>query len=108
MREIGSAVRPAGLSDVPALVEVLRLPEPSAHQILRPEPSAQIHTVVLGEARGRGVGSALLDAANRWAVEHGLSYLSADIHHRNASAVRFYRRHGYAPSGTSWVRRPAG
>ncbi|MER7587071.1 GNAT family N-acetyltransferase [Micromonospora sp. NPDC127501] len=93
---------------VVGMVEVLRQPEPPAHQILRPEPSAQIHTVVLGEARGSGVGSALLVAANRWAAEHGLSYLSAGIHHRNASAVRFYRRHGYAPSGTSWVRRSAG
>ncbi|MFI6238080.1 GNAT family N-acetyltransferase [Micromonospora sp. NPDC050784] len=93
---------------VVGMVEVLRLPEPPAHQILRPEPSAQIHTVVLDEARGRGVGSALLDAADRWAAEHGLSYLSAGIHHHNAGAVRFYRRHGYAPSGTSWVRRPAG
>lgn len=93
---------------VVGMVEVLRLPEPPAHQILRPEPSAQIHTVVLDEARGRGVGSALLDAAGRWAVEHGLSYLSAGIHHRNASAVRFYRRHGYEPSGTSWGRRAVG
>ncbi|MGC4760471.1 GNAT family N-acetyltransferase [Micromonospora trifolii] len=92
---------------VVGMVEVLRLPEPPAHQILRPEPSAQIHTVVLGEARGSGVGSALLDAADRWAAEHGLTYLSAGIHHHNASAVRFYRRHGYAPSGTSWGRRPA-
>ncbi|MBM0276172.1 GNAT family N-acetyltransferase [Micromonospora tarensis] len=90
------------------MVEVLRLPEPPAHQILRPEPSAQIHTVVLSEARGRGVGSALLDAADRWASQHGIMNLSAGIHHQNADAVRFYRRHGYAPSGTSWLRQPAG
>ncbi|MFI6782419.1 hypothetical protein [Micromonospora sp. NPDC050276] len=51
---------------------------------------------------------ATLAAANQWATEHGLSYLSAGIHHRNADAVRFYRRHGYAPSGTSWARRPTG
>ncbi|MEU8286232.1 GNAT family N-acetyltransferase [Micromonospora sp. NPDC048905] len=156
MRRIGPTVRPAGLSDVPALVdlrlanaeahlslapdvyrlpqreavahhftavltkgaggdailvaeldgqvvgmvELLRLPEPPAHQILRPEPSAQIHTVVSGTARGRGVGSALVDAAGRWAAENGITSLSAGIHHRNDGAVRFYRRHGYAPSGT--------
>ncbi|MET8092364.1 GNAT family N-acetyltransferase [Micromonospora sp. NPDC005220] len=92
---------------VVGMVEVLPLPEPPAHQILRPEPSAQIHTVVLGAARGRGVGSALLDAADRWAAEHGITNLSAGIHHRNAGAVRFYRHHGYAPSGTAWSRRPA-
>lgn len=74
---------------MPALVE-LRLANAKAHLALDPD-----------------VGSALLDAADRWATEHGISNLSAGIHHRNASAVRFYRRHGDAPSGTSWIRRPA-
>ncbi|MEU7840624.1 GNAT family N-acetyltransferase [Micromonospora sp. NPDC049114] len=82
------------------MVEVLRLPEPPAHQILRPQPSAQIHTVVSSAARGLGIGSALLDAAARWATENGITSLSAGIHHRNDGAVRFYSRHGYAPSGT--------
>ncbi|MEU8180446.1 GNAT family N-acetyltransferase [Micromonospora sp. NPDC049047] len=91
---------------VVGMVEVLRLPEPPAHQILRPEPSAQIHTVVSDSTRGRGVGAALLDAADRWATENGITSLSAGIHHRNDGAVHFYRRHGYAPSGTSLNRQP--
>ncbi|MGC5285833.1 GNAT family N-acetyltransferase [Micromonospora sp. DT231] len=93
---------------VVGMVEVLRLPEPPAHQILRPERSAQIHTVVSGTARGRGVGSALLDAADRWATENAITSLSAGIHHRNDGAVRFYRRHGYAPAGTSLNRQLSG
>jgi GNAT superfamily N-acetyltransferase len=87
------------------MVEVVRDPDPPDHQILRPEPSAQIHTVVAAEERNRGIGSALLEAAAEWAAVHGIGYLSAGIHHRNAGAVRFYSRHGYTDSGRSLGRR---
>ena len=90
------------------MVEVLRSSEPPEHQILRPEPSAQVHTVVLADVRGLGVGAALLDAAEQWALDQGISYLSAGIHHRNAGAVRFYSRHGYTDSGISLGRRLPG
>ncbi|GAA3198833.1 GNAT family N-acetyltransferase [Dactylosporangium siamense] len=93
---------------VVGMVEVIRSPEPPDHQILRPESSAQIHTVVADDARGRGVGSALVIAAQRWAVAAGIAHLSAGIHHRNAGAVRFYGRHGYADSGLSLGRRVTG
>ncbi|MEH1164789.1 GNAT family N-acetyltransferase [Micromonospora sp. CPCC 205539] len=93
---------------VVGMVEVLRLPDPPAHQIVRPVPSAQIHTVVLDTARGLGVGTALLDAAHRWAAEQGVTSISAGIHHRNDGAVRFYRRHGYAPAGTLLKRSVVG
>jgi GNAT superfamily N-acetyltransferase len=45
------------------MVEVLRHSGPPEHQILRPEPSAEVHTVVLGDARGGGTGAALLAVA---------------------------------------------
>lgn len=90
---------------VVGMIEVLRQSEPPEHQILRPEPSAQVHTVVLPDARGLGVGAALLEAAERWATGRGITYLSAGIHHRNVGAVRFYGRHGYADSGFSLGRR---
>jgi GNAT superfamily N-acetyltransferase len=93
------AGRPVGM------VEVLRNPDPPDHQILRPEPSAQIHTVVLDDARDRGVGAALVDAAEKWAVAHGIVYLSAGIHHRNPGAVRFYGSHGFADYGVLLGRR---
>ncbi|MFG1883232.1 GNAT family N-acetyltransferase [Micromonospora sp. NPDC049102] len=86
---------------VVGMVEVLRHSDPPDHQILRPEPSAQVHTVVLPAARGLGVGSALLTAATQWASDRGITYLSAGIHHRNADAVRFYSRHGYTDTGLS-------
>ncbi|WP_084757266.1 GNAT family N-acetyltransferase [Micromonospora cremea] len=57
------------------------------------------------EARGLGVGSALLAAAERWATSRGIRYLSAGIHHRNVDAVRFYSRHGYTDAGLSLGKR---
>ncbi|GIL25072.1 GNAT family N-acetyltransferase [Actinocatenispora comari] len=92
---------------VVGMVEVLRRPEPPDHQILRPVASAEVHTVVLPDARGLGAGSALLAAARRWATDHGIGFLSAGIHHRNAGAVRFYSSNGFAESGLSLVRRLA-
>ncbi|MEV4494446.1 GNAT family N-acetyltransferase [Micromonospora arborensis] len=87
---------------VVGMIEVLRHPDPPEHQILcAPGPSAQVHTVVLPDARGLGVGAALLQAAERWATSRGILYLSAGIHHRNVDAVRFYSRHGYAAAGFS-------
>ncbi|MEV4478241.1 GNAT family N-acetyltransferase [Micromonospora coxensis] len=90
---------------VVGMVEVLRQADPPAHQILRPEPSAAVHTVVLPGHRGEGVGAALLAAAAQWASAHEITWLSAGIHHRNDGAVSFYRRHGFEPSGLSLGRR---
>ncbi|TDC38760.1 GNAT family N-acetyltransferase [Micromonospora sp. 15K316] len=90
---------------VVGMVEVLRHSDPPEHQILNPEPSAQVHTVVLPDVRGLGVGSALLRAAERWAADRGIRYLSAGIHHRNADAVRFYSRQGFTDGGISLGRR---
>jgi GNAT superfamily N-acetyltransferase len=92
---------------VVGMVEVLRRPEPAEHQILRPRPSAEVHTVVLEDARGNGAGSALLAAARRWATDQGIHYLSAGIHHRNADAVHFYTHNGFTDAGLSLVRRLA-
>ncbi|WP_433538138.1 N-acetyltransferase family protein [Micromonospora sp. CA-249363] len=97
----GVLVAESNDGQVVGMVEVLRHSDPPDHQILRPEPSAQIHTVVLPDVRGLGVGSALLAAAERWAGDRGITYLSAGIYHRNVGAVRFYSRHGYTDAGLS-------
>jgi GNAT superfamily N-acetyltransferase len=101
----GVLVAEASDGRVVGMIEVLRHADPPEHQILRPEPSAQVHTVVLPGTRGLGVGSALLSAAERWALDRGITYLSAGIHHRNLGAVRFYGRHGYTDAGLSLGRR---
>jgi GNAT superfamily N-acetyltransferase len=93
---------------VVGMVEVLRRPEPPDHQILRPEAAAEVHTVVRGDVRGAGVGSALLAAAERWATHQGVRYLAAGIHHRNAGAVRFYSRNGFTEAGLRLTRQLGG
>jgi GNAT superfamily N-acetyltransferase len=90
---------------VVGMVEVLRHPGPPEHQILRLEPSAEVHTVVLDDVRGGGAGTALLAAAHRWATGQGIRYLAAGIHHRNAGAVRFYTRAGFTDASLRLVRR---
>jgi ribosomal protein S18 acetylase RimI-like enzyme len=49
-------------------------------------------------ARGRGVGTALLDALHRLAVEHGFEQLSLSVEPHNA-ARRLYERAGYREVG---------
>jgi GNAT superfamily N-acetyltransferase len=89
---------------VAGMVEIVPNPEPPDHQILQPRRSAQIHTVVAGDARGGGIGTALVEAAARRAAGQGIAYLSAGIHHANAGAVRFYQRHGFTASGITLTR----
>jgi GNAT superfamily N-acetyltransferase len=87
------------------MIEVLCSSDPPEHQILQPEPAAQVHTVVLPGTRSQGAGAALLAAAEKWAAEEGITYLSAGIHYRNAGAVRFYAQHGYTDAGVSRGKR---
>ena len=51
---------------------------------------------VAPEARGQGVGSALLDAAERWASRHGARRLQVETQNINVAACRLYARHGFA------------
>lgn len=45
-------------------------------------------------ARGRGVGSALFLAAERWALAHGAHELKVETQTLNVPACTFYRKHG--------------
>lgn len=55
---------------------------------------AQAHT-------GQGLGRRLLHAAETAARERGARTLWLTVYDRNERAVRFYRRHGFQPVGTS-------
>jgi GNAT superfamily N-acetyltransferase len=46
-------------------------------------------------ARGRGVGAALLAAAERWSVAQGARRLEVETQNINAAACRFYQRQGF-------------
>ena len=55
---------------------------------------------VAAGARGRGVGEALLRAAESWARDIGCAWTVLDYNARNDDASRFYRdRMGYRPAG---------
>ena len=49
--------------------------------------------------RGRGVGSALLQAAVGLAREQGLHKLCLEVFARNTAAIALYRKHGFAEEG---------
>jgi ribosomal protein S18 acetylase RimI-like enzyme len=49
--------------------------------------------------RGRGVGSALLEAAIAWSRERGLHKLSLSVFPHNAAAIALYRKYGFVEEG---------
>src|SRR5882672_220084 len=52
-----------------------------------------------GDARGRGAGRALLDAAIAWGRSRGLDRLELWVTRGNGPAVRLYERAGFADTG---------
>lgn len=53
--------------------------------------------------RGKGVGSRLVADFTAWAHERGVARLHVTAHTANDAAVRFYKRHGYAPLSTEFA-----
>lgn len=86
--------------EVVGVAEVVLLHgDPPDHQILVPKRAADVHTVVLDEYRGRGIGAALVAEAERVAAEHGVSLVFANVFATNDRAAEFYARAGYGPRG---------
>ena len=52
-------------------------------------------------ARGRGVGSALMHAAEAWARQAGLRGLALETQDTNVWACRFYRKQGFRLGGVN-------
>ena len=59
---------------------------------------------VAAEAEGRGVGRALLSAAERWAREQGFRHLVLETFGDNTHARAFYRRLGFAEETLKLVK----
>lgn len=53
-----------------------------------------IDVAVSGDARGQGVGKALMAHAQSWGRAHGVAKLGWDVWKRNATALKFYERVG--------------
>lgn len=56
---------------------------------------------VAPEARGQGVGDALVDAVVGWAVAQGVSRVALSVRNGNEAAIALYRRHGFVDDGPS-------
>lgn len=61
-------------------------------------------TVTLPEARGRGVGHALVDAALTWAYDHGYQWISVDFETPNPLSRPFWLNAGFCPAGYGVLR----
>jgi GNAT superfamily N-acetyltransferase len=85
--------------EVAGMAEVVPRPVPPDHQILIPRLTAEVHTVVFDHCRGRGVGRALLGAAERVARDRGVEFLVAVIFAPNEDAVSFYASAGFGNHG---------
>jgi len=71
-----------------------------------PDAGYLISLWVAPDARGRGVGSALVDAVVRWAEAKGLSRLFLDVGEKNEAAIAFYSRKGFVPTGEAGTLPP--
>jgi len=59
----------------------------------------EIGMVVARDWRGRGVGSALVAAAIKWARERGLHKLSLSVFAHNSAAIGLYQKFGFVEEG---------
>jgi ribosomal protein S18 acetylase RimI-like enzyme len=67
-----------------------------------PDDPAEAHAMiselsVLPQWRGRAIGTALIEAAEALAREHGVAELRVMVDARNHGAQRLYARHGFDP-----------
>ena len=60
---------------------------------------ASLGMSVRADARGQGVGGALLEAALEWAAEHGFTRVEIYVYARNAPAIALYEKHGFVHEG---------
>jgi RimJ/RimL family protein N-acetyltransferase len=70
------------------------------------QPHPHLETLAVdGAAEGRGVGRALLDAAEGWARQRGHDFITLTVFEGNRRARRVYERRGYLAE-TITMRRP--
>lgn len=60
---------------------------------------ATLDMLVVSSHRRRGVGSALLDEALRWARSHGVERIELSVYPSNDGAIALYRRFGFVQEG---------
>jgi GNAT superfamily N-acetyltransferase len=81
---------------------------PETDYYLRAECGHVADLVVAPEARGRGAGRALLEAAERWARERGYPVLTLNVFVENAGARAVYESCGFEAETVRYVKRLEG
>ncbi len=84
----------------PIAAEVDGMPVGLAWVKLEGDHASVYQVWVAPEARGRGVGAALLDAAIGWARARKASEVRLDVTSGDGAAARLYRRLGFVDTGT--------
>ena len=86
----------------------IALKEPGGEpRMLRDVMTAEIDIAVLPDYRGARIGTDLLQAADRWALERGAEFMTVEVHTANVDAARFYQeRHGWRTAGLFMLKRP--
>jgi RimJ/RimL family protein N-acetyltransferase len=69
------------------------------HTDVRRYGVGELGMLVDREWRGRGVGSALIQATIAWARDQGLHKLSLEVFAHNAAAIVLYRKSGFIEEG---------
>ncbi len=75
-------------------------------ETLSGQPSAHLEALaVAAGAEGRGIGGALIAAAEQRALQSGARTMTLTVFTDNSRARRIYERHGYKPELIRYIRR---
>jgi ribosomal protein S18 acetylase RimI-like enzyme len=80
-------------------VQLAPLPAPELGSMVREQPAADVSIAVSATHRGRGIGRALMEAAEDRAARDGLTLITLNALTANESAIGLYRSLGYEASG---------
>ncbi len=73
---------------------------------LRPPRFVAVEELIVAKSeRRRGIGTALMDSAEGWALERGVDVVELTVHDFNASALGLYEKLGYATSSRRLAKR---
>lgn len=105
MASLPSEAWPEQLRNLPTFVAVQDGQDAGVIRLaMDPRQADTAHLIsmwVSPEARGHGIGEALIESVADWARSHGLKQLALDVVEENDRAIALYRRKGFKPTGES-------
>ncbi len=91
--------------EIVGYVQVRVLPPTSEASMIQPRKSADVGVAVRTPFRRQGLGSALMRAAQAWAIEHEVEQMLLDCHAANEAAIQLYERLGFQIVGYFMAKR---